>query len=226
MQLGELAVGGRVAAPGRRRVDHVVVHQCAGMQQLQRGEQQQFVVVGVAAGDGPPAPVGEGRPESLPAGKHEFFEAGDQRLVVVADVGRLGSTAAQVAAQPIGHGAGQVGGRRCRRCCCLDAQLGTLSAQPGRGPQRAFSVECATTSGGLRPVAAGGGWTLPRPTPKHCWPSLMRSNRVTLNTVALELVPPNVEPGGRPPTRRCMRKPTRCCGSRPSPVCRGGSATS
>lgn len=94
VQVGEVDVGGRPAAPGRRIVDDVVVHQCAGVQQFQRREQQQDPVVhaGVGlCGHRPVSPVGERGPHAFAAAQDEVLESCDEPVVVGADVGGVGA---------------------------------------------------------------------------------------------------------------------------------------
>jgi hypothetical protein len=83
------------------------------MQQFQRGEQQQRLLVGVVVGDRPPAPVGEDRAQPLAPAEDEILQAGRQRVELGSDVGGLGSTVAQIPAQPVGDGVGQLDGCRC-----------------------------------------------------------------------------------------------------------------
>ena len=122
MQGSEPDVCRRPAAASRRAVDHVVVHQRRGMQQLQCREQQQRLFVGVLARYRPPAPVGEGRAQPLAAAEDEVLQAGDQRVIVASDVRRIGSAVAQVPAQLVGDGVGQLDG-----CRCFYAQRDTSS---------------------------------------------------------------------------------------------------
>ena len=57
-----------------------------------------------------PAPVGERRPQSLPAPQHEFFECGGQVAVIGADVGVVAAAFGQIHPQLVGDGAGQLDG--------------------------------------------------------------------------------------------------------------------
>ena len=84
VQRREVHVGRRPAAAGRGLVDHIVVYQREGVQQFQRGKQQQHTGIGVADCHGAPAPVGEGRPQPLAPAEHEIFEPGDQHAEVAA----------------------------------------------------------------------------------------------------------------------------------------------
>ena len=113
VQRGELHVRGRPTPAGRRAVDHVVVHQRRGVQQFQRGEQQQRLVVGVFARHRTPAPVREGRAKPLPAAEDELFQAGRQAVVVASDVGGRTAAVLQVSPQLVGDGVSQLDGCRC-----------------------------------------------------------------------------------------------------------------
>ena len=111
--VGEEPVHGRQPAPGGRRVDHVVVHQRAGVQQLERGEQPQYRRIdGILDGicHRAPAPVGERRAQPLTAAQHEFFEGGGQLRVVGADVCGVAAALAEIVAQLVGDGARQFDG--------------------------------------------------------------------------------------------------------------------
>ena len=74
---GERDVHGRPAAARGGGVHEVVVHERAGLDQLQRGDGAQHRVdlrtVRVAA-RAPPAPPGEGRPDALAAAQHELAQ--------------------------------------------------------------------------------------------------------------------------------------------------------
>ena len=73
----------RLAAAGRARVHHVVVHQSAGVQQLERGgSREDLAAVGAAAC--PPAPVAEPGPQPLAAGQ-QVIDRVDARQQVGAD---------------------------------------------------------------------------------------------------------------------------------------------
>ena len=100
--VGEQPVHGRQPAAGGRGVDDVVVHQRAGVQQLERREQPQHdrldrVIGGV--GHRAPAPVGERRAQPLAAAQHELFEGGGQLGVVGADVGGVAAAIAEIVPQ-------------------------------------------------------------------------------------------------------------------------------
>ena len=108
--LGEAHVDGGKAPSGRGPVDHVVVHKCARVQQLQRREQAQHLGVeriGIV-GDRSPAPICERRAKSLTTAQDEFFERADQHAVVGADVGGIAASGAHVLAKLVGDGAGQL----------------------------------------------------------------------------------------------------------------------
>ena len=69
------------------------------MQQLQRGEQQQGLVVDEIAGTGVDSaitPVGERRAKSLAAAQDEVLEDPDKAVVVAADVGGLDAPTRQI----------------------------------------------------------------------------------------------------------------------------------
>ena len=96
VQCSEQDVRGRPTPARRRAVDHVVVHQSRGVQQFQRGEQQEHLRVGVFARHRPPAPVGERRAQPLAAAEDELLQAGDQGVVVASDVSGRTAALAQV----------------------------------------------------------------------------------------------------------------------------------
>ena len=127
---GEVHMGGGPAAAGRRRVDHVVVHQRECVQQLQRGKQQQRIGIGRLGGDGVPSPVSEDRPQSLAPAEHEIFEPAGQRVVVGAQVSGFAATVVQIPSQLVGDGAGHLDGRRC--CRCFQAQRGAPFCSAGQ----------------------------------------------------------------------------------------------
>ena len=111
--VGEQPVHGRQPAAGGRGVDHIVVHQRARVQQLQRREQPQYRRCD-GIGDGichrTPAPVGERRAQPFTTAQHEFFEGGGELRVVGADVCGVAATIAEILAQLVGDGAGQLDG--------------------------------------------------------------------------------------------------------------------
>ncbi|COX21873.1 Uncharacterised protein [Mycobacterium tuberculosis] len=61
MQRRVAQLGGRAAPAGGGTVDQVVVDQRPGVQQFQRGKQQQHIRIGFPTGNGVPAPIGEER---------------------------------------------------------------------------------------------------------------------------------------------------------------------
>ena len=122
MQGSEPDVCRRPAPASRRAVDHVVVHQRRGVQQLQCREQQQRLFVGILARHRSPAPIGESRAQPLAAAENEVLQPGDQGVVVAADVRRIRTAVVQIPAQLVGDGAGQLDG-----CRCFHAQRDTSS---------------------------------------------------------------------------------------------------
>ncbi|SHW84225.1 Uncharacterised protein [Mycobacteroides abscessus subsp. abscessus] len=120
--LGEQPVHGGQATAGRRTVDDVVVHQGAGLQQFQCGEQAQYRRVGRVpriGGDGAPAPVGEGRADALAAAQDELFECSGHLGVGVTDVGAVPPALGEIVEQLICDGVRQLASRR---TCGIDAQ--------------------------------------------------------------------------------------------------------
>ena len=116
------------AAAGVRVVDHVVVHQCAGVQQFEGCKQSQRPIAHRILGLGghrAVSPVGERGPEALAAPQYEVLEDGDHPVIVLADIGRLRAPLGQVDAQLLSDGARQFGGRRRG---CFEAQRTPLSA--------------------------------------------------------------------------------------------------
>ncbi len=82
VQRREVDMSGRPAAAGGGIVDHIVMHQRAGVQQLQRGKEQQHFRIRIPGRHGAPAPIGEGGPQPLPPVEHKILEGGDQNPVV------------------------------------------------------------------------------------------------------------------------------------------------
>ena len=111
--LGEQAMHRRQPAAGRRGVDDVVVHERAGVKQLERREQAQrlLLVRGIGVfGHRPPAPVCERRTQPLAAAKHELLQGSGQFAIVDAHVGALVAAVGKIGPQLLGDGAGQLDG--------------------------------------------------------------------------------------------------------------------
>ena len=139
VQRGEADVNRWLAAAGGGVVDDVVMHQSAGVQQLQRGKQQQHFGIGLRVGHRTPSPIREGGPQPLAAAQHKVFQRRDQGSVVTTDVRGVAAPVVQVSAKLVGNGAGQLDG-----CRCIDAQRGApfCSACPrwSLGPISVFAA--------------------------------------------------------------------------------------
>src|SRR5690606_38508644 len=112
VQLLELPVHRRVAAPGVGLVDEVVVHERTGLQQFQcaGGPQRRLrfrAVIGTTGGA--PAPPGEGGPESFAAAQHEVGEFGDRCGERRIELGGVGSSGLQVLGQDALHLTWEIG---------------------------------------------------------------------------------------------------------------------
>ena len=71
-------MGGRLSTAGRRVVHHVVVEQCEGVHQLERGSGVDVDLVVGAAACAHVAPVAEGRAEPFAAREHESSDLVDR----------------------------------------------------------------------------------------------------------------------------------------------------